>query len=132
MNNTLFNNGTDRISYDSENCYLTLHQDYAVSVLIGPDGLIEAGLNLCEVPNLDADSHSYIYDHPDGVFSISAEPYDGPFLVTFFEGDHDLSLVLGGDVVALGLAFIRRGHEINKDNEKHRYGGRVTVTEVTA
>jgi len=131
MKTTLFDNGSESISYDSENCYLTLHEDYDVSVLIGPDGLIEAGLNLCEVPNLDADSYSDIYEHPDGVFSISAEPHDGPFLVTFIEGGCDLSLVLEGNVVALGTALIRHGHALNcSEATKRRYGGCAPWAEV--
>jgi hypothetical protein len=145
MKTTIFNTGEGQISYDSESCYLTLIQDREVSVLIGPNGLIEAGLNLCETSNPYADSDPLVYGHPDGVFDITIgiadradfeeleESDDTPYILTFTEGARDASILLGPDVVSmLGLAMIQHGHALNCDRDKRRYGGRVTFTAVAA
>jgi hypothetical protein len=134
---TLFETADYQITYDPAGYWLTLSQgDFEAPVLIGPDGLIDAGLNLCEFPNPEAAREWDIYSHPDGVIEINLEPStdsEGTVDLTFTAGNRYWTVKLTSEMTAaLGLALIRHGHKLNLDNAmQRRFGGGDTFKEVT-
>jgi len=130
--NTIFKNATTRIDYNPDECWLTVHQADAdeVPILIGADGLIEAGINLIQFTRAGLNFEPEVYQHPDGVFAID---FDEDSCDLIFTSGNKYALLEPGDlkvVTDLALALIQTGHDLNCDSEKRRYGGRVTWTEV--
>jgi hypothetical protein len=135
MNTTLYTTAPAHFTYDDAQCFLTLTQGAETfDILIGPIGLIEVGLALCQFGRT-AERHSAnllkvektVYQHPDGVFLITIE--DGALIFT--EGNKVESPVQIADanLIDFGLALIQHGHDLQMNNsepDESFFGGRVT------
>lgn len=120
--------GKERITYDSAESWLTVHQcgnEWVIS--IGPFGLIDLGLELCNIGRGHG-TDSGLYSHPDGVFHVG---YDDGDLI-FTEGtrfavvpmaDDDL-IDFGLELISEGFGDLSAGREVLYFEE--RYGRRVT------
>jgi hypothetical protein len=90
--------------------------------LIGPIGLIDAGLNLCNISTGYVIGNE-VYSHINGNYNITLK--DGKLL---FKDAHNpqLSIRMSNlQILDLGLSLIKLGHKLNTyiDLSKARYGG---------
>ena len=114
---------------DFQDGWLTLHKGkYRYTALLGPIGLIETGLHMCNVASGREDRYGG-YSHIDGVFHISAaEGY-----ISFTEGNKEAAIKISNSkLLDLGLSLIQLGHQFNTDFTAAKFGGRLTLTKVPA